>query len=246
MLRDPDEALTRLAILAEPIRRSLYQFILASPQAVGRDAAAAAVGIGRPLAAFHLDRLVEAGFLETEFRRLGGRSGPGAGRTSKLYRASRGEAMAAIPPRRYDVAADLFATALGGSPGGQAMLGDLARDQGRVLGLEARRRAGLRAGERARLDAVRGVLRDAGYAPVDAEDEIRLLNCPFDAVAQHHREVMCGTNLALIGGVLEGARVSRSSAQLDFRPGLCCVAIREAPDHGRSTKTDLSNVAPSA
>ena len=52
-----DEAIDRLAPLADPVRRALYAHVADQAEAVDRDAAAAAVGIGRPLAAFHLDRL---------------------------------------------------------------------------------------------------------------------------------------------------------------------------------------------
>ena len=66
---------------------------------MGRDDAAAALGISRELAAFHLDRLVEGGLLETEYRRLTGRTGPGAGRPAKLYRRVAGDVAVSLPPR---------------------------------------------------------------------------------------------------------------------------------------------------
>src|SRR3954462_9711428 len=81
-----EEELAALAPLAEPMRRRLYLHVATSAEAVGRDEAAAAVGISRALAAFHLDRLVDEGLLDTEFLRRSGRSGPGAGRPAKLYR----------------------------------------------------------------------------------------------------------------------------------------------------------------
>ena len=225
MLADPEESLAELAVLADPTRRRLYLHVLSAPDAVSRDAAAAAVGVGRPLAAFHLDRLVEAGLLGAEFRRLGGRSGPGAGRTSKLYRASRREVLGSAPPRRYDVAADLFAAAIATSTDVDLALGDLAARRGRELGVEARRRAGTRARPEGRIAALETVLREAGYAPSRSGDEIRLVNCPFDALARHHRDVTCGMNLALVEGMLDGAGLASTAARLEFRPGFCCVAI---------------------
>src|SRR5258708_5770157 len=80
--------LDRLAVLAEPLRQALYAWVSSQPEEVSREQAAKAVRISRALAAFHLDKLVDAGLLETSYRRLSGRSGPGAGRTSKLYRRS--------------------------------------------------------------------------------------------------------------------------------------------------------------
>ena len=64
---------------------------------LSRDEAASALGISRELAAFHLDRLLRAGLLEAEYRRLGGRTGPGAGRPAKLYRRSSREIAISLP-----------------------------------------------------------------------------------------------------------------------------------------------------
>ena len=75
-----------VAALADPVRRRLYEHVVSRAGAVGRDEAAAAAGIKRPLAAFHLDKLVAEGLLDVEYRRLTGKTGPGAGRPAKLYR----------------------------------------------------------------------------------------------------------------------------------------------------------------
>ena len=56
-----------------------------SDEPVGREQTAADTGIPLHTARFHLERLVDEGLLATEFRRLSGRSGPGAGRPAKLY-----------------------------------------------------------------------------------------------------------------------------------------------------------------
>jgi predicted ArsR family transcriptional regulator len=53
-----------IALLADELRQRLYRFIAAQPHPVTRDQAAAAVGISRKLAAFHLDKLVAAGLPE--------------------------------------------------------------------------------------------------------------------------------------------------------------------------------------
>ena len=89
---------------------SLYSFVVAQPEPVDRDAAAAGAGIGRPLAAFHLDRLAAAGLLEVEYHRRSGRTGPGAGRPAKFYRRARGlETSVSLPPRHYDDLAEILA-----------------------------------------------------------------------------------------------------------------------------------------
>ena len=77
-----------IALLDEPVRRKLYDWVVRQGRPVGRDEAATETGVSRALTAFHLDRLANAGLLATEFRRLSGRTGPGAGRPSKLYMRS--------------------------------------------------------------------------------------------------------------------------------------------------------------
>ena len=99
-----------IGALAEPIRRALYTYVVAQPDAVGREAAAAAVDVPVHTAKFHLDRLVDDGLLQAEYRRISGRSGPGAGRPAKLYRRAEQQFSVSLPERRYDLAGSLLAT----------------------------------------------------------------------------------------------------------------------------------------
>src|SRR5437764_7367414 len=101
-----------VSALAEPARRALYLYVAAQPEAVSRDQAAEGVGLPRHTAKFHLDKLVEEGLLDTEFRRLSGRRGPGAGRPAKLYRRSGRELVVSVPERRYDLAGQMLAEAV--------------------------------------------------------------------------------------------------------------------------------------
>lgn len=75
-------------MLGDPTRRTIYREVLASAAEISRDEVAAAAGVSRKLAAFHLEKLLEAGLLEASYRRLTGRTGPGAGRPAKLYQPS--------------------------------------------------------------------------------------------------------------------------------------------------------------
>jgi DNA-binding transcriptional ArsR family regulator len=77
---DLERRLDALASLAAPVRPALYWCVAGREQGLGRDEAAVAVGISRKLAAYHLDKLAEAGLLEVRFERRSGRTGPGAGR----------------------------------------------------------------------------------------------------------------------------------------------------------------------
>ncbi|HVA86798.1 MAG TPA: hypothetical protein VNF73_10850 [Candidatus Saccharimonadales bacterium] len=222
--------LTALAALAEPARRRLYIYVAPRADAVSRDEAAKAVGMSRALAAFHLDRLVDDGLLETEFRRRTGRTGPGAGRPAKLYRRARGRRVAvSLPQRNDELAARLFAEALDGSCGTDPRMGlsDVAGAYGRKLGERARGAAESGASPTERTDALMAVLTESGYEPRrDEAGIIRLGNCPFDSLVATHRDLTCGMNLSLMNGMLDGLAAAGFEARLDPQPGLCCVNIR--------------------
>jgi predicted ArsR family transcriptional regulator len=73
------------------------------------------------------------------------------------------------------------------------------------------------------------MLRERGYEPVDEDAEtVRLLNCPFHGVAQRFPDLVCGVNIELLRGVLEGLETDGLQATLDPREGTCCVAIKVA------------------
>ena len=59
-----DRDLTAIGLLQDPVRRALYGHVVAAGGEVSRNQAAEAAGVARGLAAFHLDRLVEAGLLD--------------------------------------------------------------------------------------------------------------------------------------------------------------------------------------
>src|SRR5688500_4690982 len=103
---------TRLGALADPVRRALYRFVVSQHEAVSRDQAADGVEVPRHTAKHHLDRLVDEGLLVTEFRRLTGRTGPGAGRPAKLYLRADREVAVSLPHRRYDLAGHVLAGAV--------------------------------------------------------------------------------------------------------------------------------------
>jgi predicted ArsR family transcriptional regulator len=232
---DPVEA---IALLDEPKRRQLYDLVVASRAPVGRDQAAAASGMSRELAAFHLDRLVAAGMLVAEYRRLGERRGPGAGRPAKLYRPAARDVAISFPPRAYDSAAGILAEALerlDAESDGAAMVAvaDAARGRGEAVGLEARRNAGPRPGRRRLHQALVELLRAGGYAPevAAATGRIRLGSCPYDGLAADHRDLTCGMNVSWATGVLEGLGSARLAARLAPAAGSCCVAFEDRADH---------------
>lgn len=228
--RTVEGTIGRIAALADPVRRALYFYVAQVPGAISRDQAARGVRIARPLAAFHLDKLVEQGLLEASYRHLTKRRGPGAGRPAKLYRRSGLQVDVSLPPREYELAARLFAGAIAGAPAGtRARVRQTARTFGAGLGQEARRRARKRASRKTLLHQLRVVLQEHGYEPFRAPDgAIRLHNCPFDALARDYRPLMCGMNQTLLAGVVRGLGLSGCKAVLDPQPGMCCVALKQA------------------
>jgi predicted ArsR family transcriptional regulator len=227
MPHDHDD-IAAIALLDEPARRALYDVVVGARDAVSRDEAAASAGVSRALAAFHLDRLVEGGLLTAEYRRLSGRTGPGAGRPAKLYRRAPRDVAVALPERRYQVPATLLATAVEqlAGPGVPDEVRVAAVQAGEAVGRAARGDAGPRPGRRRLRDALQTALAARGYEPFESESgEIRFNNCPFHALVEEHRELVCGMNLALADGALTGLGTDNLRARLDPQPGLCCVAI---------------------
>ena len=226
---DFEDRVAGVASLAEPQRRALYRYVVRRGQAVGKDEAAAALGVARSVAAFHLDRLVADGLLRAEYRRLSGRQGPGAGRPAKLYRRAEGELSVSLPERRYELAASLLAAAVDeASRTGEPVAPTLARiahERGRVLGARAREAAGPTSSRRDLVDAAMAVLEDEGYEPRRDGEEVVLANCPFHALADERRDLVCGLNHDFLDGMATAAGDGVLTARLDPADGMCCVRL---------------------
>lgn len=210
---------TSVGALAEPSRRALYEYVVARREPVGREEAASALGLPLHNAKFHLDRLVEVGLLETEFRRLGDRSGPGAGRPSKLYRRAAGEIAVSLPDRKYDLVGHILANGVeragAGTPLDEA-IEQAATDAGRAVGAE---------GAPGDVAAFTRMLSAHGFEPRVEDDTVLLANCPFDRLAKEHTALVCGINRAFVQGVADGVGCG-VTARLEPEPGLCCVKAR--------------------
>jgi predicted ArsR family transcriptional regulator len=223
--REIDEEVRRLAALDEPIRRRLFDHVRRSRTPVGREEAAEAVGIGRSLAAYHLDKLADEGLLATTYRRPEGRTGPGAGRPAKLYTAAESELSVSVPARDYEFVAHLLAEAAEADPSGTTRAG---------LQVVAAR-TGRRLGEGLRGEELLDALATRGYEPVEDEaGVIRLRNCPFHRLAADHRDLVCGMNQAYLEGLLDGLHREDVTADLEPEPGRCCVVIRRRRGAGSS------------
>jgi len=200
--------------LSDPARLALYELVSRSTEPVSRDAAAEAVGLSRSTTAFHLDRLADEGLLQVEYRRLGGKTGPGSGRPSKLYRRVVGEVTVSIPERHYDFAGHLLASAIEqsmetGAPVKDA-LGEIAEAAGRDLGHGAA--------------SLSESLEENGFEPMAEGNDVVLGNCPFAALAQRHTGLVCDVNYHLVQGMEEAARDSHTVLS-EPGAGRCCVRI---------------------
>ncbi|MFF6776582.1 helix-turn-helix transcriptional regulator [Streptomyces sp. NPDC012637] len=247
------EDIDAIAALQDPVRRRLYEYVVAQGREVGRNEAAEAAAVTRTLAAHHLDKLTEAGLLESGSRRLTGRTGPGAGRPAKVYTRAAGERSVSLPARDYRTAAELLAEAaeqagldaglcVAARRRGEALRGSAAPCGGLDEALEILTARGYEpyleeaseGGDHDDIESLTGATGPAGasgpatgaVAPV-----VRMRNCPFHAVAERFPPLVCGMNLALLEGLLGTDGSVR--ARMDARPGECCVVVETSKSNER-------------
>ena len=190
------------------------------------------LSIARSLAAFHLDKLADAGLMEVSFGRPPGRTGgPGAGRPSKRYVVSRTQIDVSVPRRRYDIAGRILAKAValsssrGSKPAREVAL-TVAHEEGHRLG-EAHAAPGRDHPERALLD-VEETLATVGYQPAIEGTSVRLRNCPFHDLTEVAPRLVCDVNESFISGVVTGLG-SEDVVEADLcgpTDGDCCVVVR--------------------
>jgi predicted ArsR family transcriptional regulator len=235
-----------VAALADPIRRELYLYVSAQPAPISRDQASDALGIARHTAKFHLDKLAEEGLLDISFKRLSERRGPGAGRPTKLYARSSRQLSVILPERRYDLAGHLLATAINNAATqGRAVTDALkaaAAGWGRSVADRARAAAGPRPSPQRLLACTCEALTENGYEAQRSGDTIVLRNCPFDALAREHTELVCGMNLAIMTAVTEQLQETVLAARLEPASGRCCVVLVPADGAERGPQSEESTV----
>lgn len=231
-MRGIGQNITGIGALADPVRQELYLFVCAQPGPVSRDQAAAAVGIARHKAKFHLDRLESEGLLEAVYARLTGRTGPGAGRSSKLYRRAAREFAVSLPSREYLLAGRLMADAIAESARTGApvleVLHRVAAAHGASMGGAALAVEGRPATPQAALDLAIGALAEHGYEPRREGGRTIMANCPFHALAEAQRELVCHMNHALITGLVESLGPAEVEARLEPGDNRCCVSLAVA------------------
>ena len=233
-----DAVITAVAALDDQLRRGMYEFIRAARRPVTREQAAAAVGISRKLAAFHLDKLVDAGLLRARSQAVGGVRR--VGRTPKGYEPTDADIRLSIPERQHDILAriliDAVLTEAAGETAREAAF-RLAAERGKDTG--AMERAQLRPGrlgaERA-LTLSEGLLKRHGYEPHRPSAScVHLRNCPFHPLAAESPQLVCELNHAFLAGFVTGLEAPTIEAVLSPSAGRCCVQLR-ARETARSTQ----------
>lgn len=220
------EDVEALGALVEPQRRRVYEHLSASGRASSLTEISEALGMGRTLAAFHLGKLLEAGFVETlPAEHEDGRRG----RPSQRYRASRREVSASVPARHYELVAEVLLMAAdeqGAEPVAETAL-RVARGHGSAVAT-ARRSTRIPRTAKARTTVVAGLLDELGYAPRSDGGRLMLRNCPFDRLRDANCELVCAINHALTEGYLNGLGVADSmTAHLEPCEDACCVVVTE-------------------
>jgi predicted ArsR family transcriptional regulator len=225
----------QLELLAEPTRRAVFEAVRTARGPLTRDEVAAQISIQRGLAAFHLDRLAEAGLLHVSYARPPDRSGRGAGRPAKRYDARGVSLSVSVPTRQHDVVGRLLARAVAEDPHhADHRAAELAQAEGHRLGEQ--RRPGRKLSASATLDVASDALSELGYEPELVDRGLRLRNCPFHGVVEAAPDLVCGMNARLISGLLDGLGGSpQVCAELDPTPGECCVTVSKQRRTGRDS-----------
>jgi predicted ArsR family transcriptional regulator len=221
LTHDRLEPLGAIAALAAPLRSAIYEFVISRDEPVQRDEAAAAVRSGRPVATFHLEKLVEAGLLEV----APSSRERGRGRPAKRYRIRRPPLELSVPPRNYALLGKILRRSdRGRSFAHDPRLLSAAREVGREISREARPGSG----HRRPVSALVRTLSDLAYAPKLEATAIRLRNCPLGALANEAPDQICALNLAFLEGLVRSVAAPGIAAVPDPSPrsGACCVLIR--------------------
>lgn len=219
-----EQEIERLAgALGDPTRRKVFFAVREAAGAQTKDDVAEHVGIDRRLAGFHLDKLVEQGFLDADFRKRQ-KGGPGAGRPPKVYQLAATEAAVTLPERHYEILAQLLLEAMN-SPGdpdeqlervGFAFGQSLAHDQ-------IERGESVFTPTQAIAEVVRILTRFGFSAQADengaAKPTIMACSCPFEEMAFHDPARVCGLDRSIWRGVLSvyapGATLANTAARAE-------------------------------
>lgn len=214
-------------MLGEQSRWRMFTFIRHARRPVTRDEAADSIGISRKLAAFHLDKMVDAGLLRASYAAVQGT--PKVGRRPKVYEPVGIDVSVSIPVRQYLLLADLLLDAVlneSEDESGRDAAIRTAHQRGAKLGRSRREEVPLPLGGASVLAYCQSVLVEEGYEPTaQGPRELHLHNCPFHPLMAKAPDLVCGINHAFLTGYLAGLNVHGIEAQPAPTPGECCVRI---------------------
>lgn len=229
MARPWEDELDAVGVLIDPVRRSMYSFVRAAARPVTREDVAEATGSSVKLAAFHLDKLIEEGWLRS--RSDSSERPARGGRPPKQYEPTERQVSLSLPGRRYDVMARILLDAVHGDEGQLAQrVRQAGYERGRALAEASRTGGGRRRkGAERTLAAVAGLLAELGFEPRRTRaDEVTTANCPFRALAEAAPDTVCDAAQALAEGLVAGSGGSGVEAGQDRAGGGCCVVLRRS------------------
>src|SRR5262245_35189033 len=215
-----------VAVLVDDVRRALYDYVRRQDHPVTREEAAEASRISRGLAAFHLDKLVDAGLLRA-WEQAPQHVPRGRGRSPKVYQPSGAVVALSVPERRYELVAQILADAIAHAPDDAPTEVTRGADRrGRQIGVilaeaQRQRHAGASVMPRAC-----HALAKLGFEPGRVDTgQVRLHNCPFHSLAMAQPGLICGLNRAFVQGVLSGMGLDEVTAVLSPQRPACCVVL---------------------
>ncbi|MCW2545120.1 MAG: transcriptional regulator [Frankiales bacterium] len=191
---------SRLALLADPVRRSVFE-LLAADIELTREQVADQAGISPSLAAHHLGKLTEAELIE----KLPGIARGREGRPPAHYRRAR---LPQLPGRRPELLTDLLVV---GRPDMDAVCAASRRHGSAITPKQGTTRT-----------RARRAMAALGFTPRSHKGGIDSSSCPFVARDLAVPETACDVALSLADGIaaeLSGVQVERVVG------GACCVRL---------------------
>ena len=200
----------------DPTRREIYLFSREHADGVTAAEVARRFDLHPNVARHHLDKLAGGGYLEVAVARIGN---AGAGRPSKLYRATEQSATLEFPVRHDDLLVSLLGRALALIPSDEAaaMAEEVGMEYGRVMARSLGDSSDGQRSFRSALHAVADALTAHGFA-AHAEKhgtELRIVSehCPFGGAAIEN-PVICAVDRGMVRGML-GALYGDTSPELE-------------------------------
>lgn len=241
------------ALLTSAVRRRIVEHLAELPRLGGsgrtREQGLTAAELGAVLGLhtttvrFHLDQLVAAGILRSQFVRSGG-----AGRPAKRYAVEDAELGAGPQPSSegpYRLLATLLADAMSEDEEGRLTPEEAGREW-------VRRTMAARRGEQdapgtaqttgewvGKVGAVVDLLTEWGYVPdlsldgAEGDVTLTLHDCPFRDLARVHPDVVCGVHRGLLRGALESAGEDLAHVSLTpfVTPTTCSALLLRSGPH---------------